>query len=270
MVALVVLALALSFAVWLGYREPSYKAKGLSTWVNEYYKSTDRQPTNEAALAIQNFGSNAVPYLLRLAARPPDSRFKKKVVQQLNNKRRLLRVFGLERWFDSYATAEFNDPLKAKLCLGLLGNDERKSAIPGLIGIMRTSKNPNGPTMAIDTFAEMGPAGEAVLPELLQNLKGRDRRIRTATLAAIGTIGYRANHWRPECAQRIFPTLLKMLDDPQIDVVWILRLLNDPVFKPGAEQLRPKLVCYADHSDPEVRSAATLALGHLNSDENVR
>src|SRR5437773_1654937 len=75
-------AVAVLLAVMLRSREPSYRGRRLSHWIESCGEASARFDTaasNEAVIAIQKIGTNAIPWLLRdLCAE--DSEFKRSLI----------------------------------------------------------------------------------------------------------------------------------------------------------------------------------------------
>ncbi len=130
----VLLVLVVAFAAWLltRAREPEYKGRSLSAWLEEYNRvalwdnNWDNMPPTAA---IRAMGTNCLPFLLSRIKHKP-SRLTAKVVE-LVSKQQLLKLpfYGMGRYrFASMAGLNALGPQAAPLCPELLALTKDPSA----------------------------------------------------------------------------------------------------------------------------------------------
>ena len=118
-------AIILSGVLWQTRRshEPVYQGKPLSFWLEQYYQkinagaslpSQDEIVWDETAVAIRGIGTNAIPYLLRLAA-ADDTALKKSILNHCPISNKTMERLRLQQPFIRWAGESVTGPMKALL-----------------------------------------------------------------------------------------------------------------------------------------------------------
>src|SRR5438874_3105031 len=112
------------------HREPTYQGKPLREWAQQYganhWSGTDRAPDKEAEFAIQQVGTNAIPFLLGMM-RARDSALKKK-----------LRTIVPEAWHEDLHLRDSSDEVRRVGAHGLAALGTNATAVvPALIELAR-------------------------------------------------------------------------------------------------------------------------------------
>jgi hypothetical protein len=162
--------------------EPVYKGKTLSAWTLQYSSNFwagpyDKAAKKEAEIAIQQIGTNAVPYFLDMI-RVRDSAVKRR-----------LRAVVPESW---YFKLRLSDRLSHQILrsnaaygFGALGTNAT-GALPTLIEVATHHPDEDGRYAAMLAISSVGPAAEPVIPFLIQCLTNENRRIRYGAAMGLG------------------------------------------------------------------------------------
>ena len=159
--------LILGILGWLGWeamrepREPSYQGKRLNEWLAELDKempaSNISWTNGPAATAIQQIGTNAIPYL-RWRLKATDSRLKTALIK-FSSQHKWLRVHL------SLADNLRRSAASAAFCLGSSGSP----LMPDMMGMLRSTNYAEAFTIA-DTMGRMGYCNPETIPTLLAAL----------------------------------------------------------------------------------------------------
>jgi HEAT repeat protein len=218
--AFVLLVAAGGWYLLQGPREPAYEGKPLRYWFKEYCRSGqqivwDPSRRGEAAAALHQMGTNAVPYLLGQAFNSrPDSALRKEVYRLLND---LPRSWGLPlfvspevmRQEGGSALEEIKPPanqllpllerhlkstnsLERRQALFILGTagEGAEQAVPWLCAALKSS-DPWERVLAVQSLGWIGPQARAAVPALIEVLKAPQHINRPDRSAAwaLGAIG---------------------------------------------------------------------------------
>jgi len=268
---------------WLVLRpqkpEPVYQGKTLSVWMEQYYRMGDESayrnknagappPTNsaalreEAAMALRQIGTNAIPYYLKLAS----ARISPMQMQIMYNKV-VSKVSWRTPWLRTtcyrWATAFSENPQKALLGFELLG-PAAKSAVPDLIHLMQTSDSRNSRRSAAYSLSYIGPQAKDALPALIQNFKDPQEMVRDATVTALFAIAqdHKTYRWRPECVAVMVPALSQLLTDTNTDVLRVVFMLGD--LGGEAKSAVPALMPFLNSTNFQISSATATALKSID------
>jgi HEAT repeat protein len=180
--------------------EPMYNGKSLSAWAQQHGSNFwsgahDEAAKKEAEIAIQQIGTNAVPYLLDMI-RVRDSGVKKR-----------LRAVLPEPWHHKLQLSdEFSHQIIRRhgaYGLGALGSNAT-SALPALIEVATHHRDEDGRYAAVCAMGSMGAAAEPAIPFLIQCLTNDVSSIRFGAAAGLGQI-----QRQPEI---IVPVLIRYLE----------------------------------------------------------
>lgn len=258
----VLVAVLAGGACWQAIRphEPVYQGKTLTAWLEQYTGNGGPVPTNptestraQAAKAVRHIGTNGIHCLLRMAA-AEDSPVQKWFVR-LPVPKKVAAFLVSQPWFFRWATKSGIGPMNASAGFRLLG-PEAKSAVPGLVHIMRSGKNSLGRLHAVLALGAIGPPAENALPALIENFQDPFNELRDRTVQAIFDIAFDHSKgvFRPECSRVMVPTLAKLLADPRTDALRIIRLLSD--IGPDAQAALPAIIPFQESANANIRTAA--------------
>lgn len=153
-------------------REPVYKGKTLSWWVNCRWYSSSGIGVTEQHDAIRQIGTNAIPFLLKWIAveRPPTwqleiSSFLEKMPRPLSSDFVVNKLSG-------YQTAILSQNcVEAFSALGTTAT----SAIPGLVHVAVNSKDLYKGRLAFDTLSKIGRESTPALLRAYSSAPEKDR-----------------------------------------------------------------------------------------------
>src|SRR2546421_3735492 len=229
------LGLAL-FSHLFSHQEPTYQGKPLSEWAQQYganhWSGTDRAADKEAEFAIQQVGTNAIPFLLGMM-RARDSALKKK-----------LRMIVPEVWHDDLRLRDSSGEVRRVGAHGLaaLGTNAA-AAVPALIELARNHPDDDGRYIAVFAIRTLGSAAEPAIPFLIQCLTNKINFIRDDAALGLGYIHRRSEIAVPALIQylefaRTSPSSFELRDaieslarfgiESKAAVPALLSLLNDP------------------------------------------
>jgi hypothetical protein len=189
----------------------------------------------EAEQAIRQIGTNAIPQLLALIS-VEDSPVKAFIVNHLPIAGKLMESLKLGKTYWRWTAKSMSGPWEGFIGFKVLGK-QAKPAVPGLIHVIRVSRNHNGRKAATAALGLIGPAAQEAVPTLIENLNDPDSWVRIATVFALRSIcrdPHKTHHFRTECCQVMLPLLNKLLHDPRSDKRTIKSLLGeagDPRFE---------------------------------------
>ncbi len=202
---MVVAGILLAVVLWVYLplaREPKYQGKRVSYWFKEYcgsgqYVSYDWTRHKETASALQQMGTNAVPYLLEQAfSAHQDSKAKSILYRIINT---TSPSWGLPLLVNSEAMRE-EAPFALK---------EIKPPAPQLLSLMRKqlkSTNHFERCQALFILGTAGDGAEQVVPYLMAALQDTNRLARRIAIQSLGWIGPRA--------KAAVPGLIEVLKEP--------------------------------------------------------
>jgi HEAT repeat protein len=228
-------------------RQPSYNGKPLSYWLSRYENrilgkaALNPSEQQEADKAVREIGTNAIPYLLKLAGRK-DSALKK----------RMLSIYKRQRWLKlSIHDAQF---YRIEATCGFAALREKaKLAVPGLIRLLKDDDHQIREIVASD-LGMIGPEAEEAIPALFPLLDEQNRG--TPTLEAMMALG--GIHRRPEI---VLPRLLEFVNGDRKDWNYQSPAL-DAIGRYGsdAKDLTPLIITFLDDPDASRKSSAESAL----------
>ena len=216
---------AVAVAAWMmiraaaGPAQPVYEGKPLGFWLVQLNpgEKYEQKQHDEAVVAVQQMGTNAVPFLLRLL-RARDSEFKS-----------FLEEFDIPGIHFTLAT-DLN--YRALLGFEALG-PKGAGAVPDLIALLREDWSDEHAYDTEYVLGYIGPAAKAAVPLLVQNAGSTNGTLRGGAIMALGGI-----HSDPGLS---VPVLAKELRDTNwpstLNAAWALGR-----FGPDAEQAVPTLV----------------------------
>jgi HEAT repeat protein len=236
-------------ATWYAFipRQPSYRGKPLSYWMSRYENrilgKTDLNSIDqhEADNAVREIGTNALPYLLKLAGRKDGAL-----------KQRFFSIYGRQSWLKlPIHDAQF---YRAESTYGFAALHEKaKPAVPALIRLLKDDDY-QVRAIAANDLATIGPEAEEAIPALFPLLEERNHGIPIIeAMMALGAI-----HRRPEI---VLPRLLEFLNGERKDWNFQSHAL-DAIgrYRSDARHLAPVIITFLDDPDASRKSAAESAL----------
>jgi HEAT repeat protein len=136
-------------------REPIYKGRTLTSWLEVYNRTGDRQQRDAADRAVQQIGTNAIPTLLRLL-RVKDSASKTKVIFLARSQHAIKIQYPYAGEWNQMAARAFS-------CLGT----NAQTAVPALIQIAHENISVTSRSYAIEALGLIGPPAKEAVPSLL-------------------------------------------------------------------------------------------------------
>jgi hypothetical protein len=164
-VGVAIVVLATIFGIWLGTRsrEPLFRGKKVSDWVEIYCLQQNNAKLHmQAVCALVDLGTNAAPAVLKMAGRR-DLPIKK-LILKVPIPDSILNALRMKQAYARWATASTDWPYMASRAFVLLGRDNQ-GAVPGLIPLL-SSDNPATRMAAIDMLRSAGTNAQAALPAL--------------------------------------------------------------------------------------------------------
>jgi hypothetical protein len=197
--------LIMAGAVWLGLsgdNEPVYKGRSLSWWLYIYGGMTafDRPSYGEAAEAVRNIGTNALPTMLRwICFEPSQSKWRRKLEKDLE----MLPVPRVTRPFREWLGQDVASIRAQSVLSGfeILG----PVAAPAAPELGRLANDPTHPFTAIRATAALAHIGPAALPQLLTVITNTRAITRDIAIATISDF--------ESPARAVIPSLLQCLSD---------------------------------------------------------
>jgi hypothetical protein len=175
------------FAVYCAWPqpEPLYKGRPLSEW---YLDSQNVHPpgylTHELQTAFGHFyaaveetGTNCLPFLLEMLKSKEDSGIRTKLVDWANE----------SRIFHHHFRTQIDRVGMEQTIIGCLGTKARP-AVPALVEILDTTKNPYAKYTILSSLPSVSPDPQMVRPALLRALEDRDEWVREAATNSLRRI----------------------------------------------------------------------------------
>ena len=246
---MVVLVLLVATAVaWLFLRrvEPVYNGKPLTFWAQQYgsnHWSGRKELAREAEFAVQQIGTNAIPFLLDLM-QARDSDLKKRLRQHVPRK-----------WHDSLHLNDNSGKVRRMGAHGLAAvGTNAPAAVPALIKLATQHPDEDGRYIAVFALRTLGPAAEDAIPFYIQCLTNKDNTIRNEAAVGLALVPHRR--------ETTLPPFLKYLESIESSGGWELYsaigLLGR--FGTNAKPAVPRLLSLLNDSNPNVREAVTNSL----------
>ena len=248
-VAVVVLAFLVATAVaWLFLRrvEPVYNGKPLTFWAQQYAsnkRSGRKELAREAEFAVQQIGTNAIPFLLDLM-QARDSDLKKRLRQHVASK-----------WHDPLHLNDNSGKVRRMGAHGLAAiGTNAPAAVPALIELATQHPDEDGRYIAVFALRTLGPAAEAAIPFYIQCLTNKDNTICNEAAVGLALIPHRH--------ETTFPAFLKYLESIETSAGWELYSTIGLLWRFGtnAKPAVPRLLSLLNDSNPNVREAVTNSL----------
>lgn len=258
-----------------GPREPEYRGKKLTAWLVDL--GTSWVTRTNATLAIQQMGTNAVPFLVQML-HAKDSPLKLKCMELVE--RQMARQHRFHFHF-LYSSQKINYAISG---LTILGSDA-KGAIPDLVNLLKDGDGADG-QMAAFVLSRIGPSA---VPALEIALTNSDGGVRLRAAEGLRTLGAPGEPWSvpqllgalkdpdpvtrfyvaeslqqfPDQANVIVLALTNCLNDPESTVrVSIMRTLGS--FGTNAVPAIPNLLKLAADTNEDISGAATEALEQID------
>jgi HEAT repeat protein len=267
-----------------------YQGKHLSAWLDpaEYHEGG---VDPEAERAVRQIGTNAIPFLLKLAA-ARDSPLKARVCARVPDGWLDSSVGRLERhamsleagnheivlpgeWFASYVRRSFHNHFSAAFGFEALG-PAAKPAVPALIKLLDDGDDDIRETAA-KGLRSIGPEAQDAISSLINHLTDPDVYVCQASAAALENIP-------PKSAEEV-PKLLRVLSAPS-NAEYVTACVIDRLARFGgqAKAAVPAILPFLHHDFISMRSSAADALGQIDpeaakkallnalddADENIR
>jgi hypothetical protein len=228
-------------------RQPSYNGKPLSYWLSRYENRIlgKADPTSmeqqEADIAVREIGTNAIPYLLKLAGRK-DSALKQRLLSLYRPQSFLKLPIHDAQFYHIEASCGF-----AAL------HEKAKPAVPALIRLLK-DEDYQVREIAANDLGLIGPEAEEAIPALIPLLDEHNHG--TPILEAMMALG--GIHRRPEI---VLPRLLEFLNGDRKDWNYQSPAL-DAVgrYQSDAKALAPVIITFLDDPDTSRKNAAENAL----------
>ena len=252
LVVVLTLTALVILAWWLSLRrEPSYRGRSLTVWLNQY--ETNRWPLDkEAEAAIQHFGSNASPVLLKIM-----STHESPVVISL-----LTHVPSRLR---SRLHVPTPNEYRLKLCsyrrLGASGfralsEQQARPVVPALIRLLGDPEK-DVRYLAVFALRCLGPVASEAFPALTNCLSDPEFAVRDDAVKALG-----AMRAEPE---RAVPLIIEFAGKHRWDPILCCDAINSlREFQTDAKPACPLLVSLLYENDPHIRAAAASALKEID------
>lgn len=182
-VVVAVVAAAVALGLRFGEREPEWKGKKLSVWMERHLPSSAANPPYgspgwlEAQEAIKAIGTNGIPTLLRMIGATENDLGAR--VRRLARKQRFVNV--------QYRHAQgLNE--EAEYAFELLG-EQAAAAVPGLIEIYKGARSRDSQRCAALSLGHIGRPAGAALPVLIADFGHTNEQVRFYAVSAVGKIG---------------------------------------------------------------------------------
>jgi HEAT repeat protein len=247
-IAFAVLIIAiLAACLWLALspREPSYKGKSLSVWL-EPYRPEYSGDTSDADEAVRHTGTNAIPTLMRLL-RARDSVSK-------------TRMIGILGRLKIHITPARDKNIEADNAFVILGPDA-VPAVPELVQLYDENISADSQTLSAGVLGRIGPSAAAAIPSLVRGLANTNDQARWNAVWALGQI-----HGEP---QLVVPELVKLSrhSNPK-DRRYLAEALGN--FGTNAKSAVPDLVGWLNDPSRPTRIRATNALLQIDPEDAAK
>ena len=258
------------------HREPTYNGKTLSEWLTQSPSDID---STQDVHAVQQIGTNALPFLLQWIQSPPSAR-------QIRLSR-LLSRFHLNPYENKMTRPEIalggflilGEKAKPAIpALALLAESSNsltqscafralgaigKDALPVLLDLLTNSPaHPNcyKPNLAL-AFWDLNTNAFLAKPVMLAHIRDPDPQVASAAIHLLGILGeiQEANELPPDCTADIVPALGANLENTNtallLDTIRALRY-----FQSNARPDVPVLLQKLTSTNQEIRAAAASVL----------
>jgi HEAT repeat protein len=221
-----------------------YQGRRLSAWLDEvWYLDGGVDP--EADKAVRQIGTNAIPYLLELAA-TRDSALKAEASRVLP-----------EKWFVDYATRSAHNHFSAAFGFAALGG-AAKPAVPELIRLL-DDKDDDIRKTAARALGSIGPEAQDAIPGLIKHLSDRNQDVCVSSAEALKSIP-------PRSVEEV-PALLRVLNTPPKELFIAIRVIDRlGQFQNQAKAAVPAILPYLHNQDISTRESAAKALKQIASE----
>jgi HEAT repeat protein len=190
---LFVASFAAAFICLLHSTEPIYQGRSLTYWIEQYRNTRGSESSREAADAVRNIGTNALPTLLTML-KTKDSAFRTALIN-----------WSAKQSFVNFDLKEASVPrFQAQLGYEILG-PIAQSQIPQLIQILTNNNSAAIHQCAASALGWIGPDAKSATSALLITAKDLDDNIRNNSLWALSRI-------QPD-VDLVLPLLIASLDD---------------------------------------------------------
>jgi hypothetical protein len=270
-----VLVFTTSLLGWemLRSREPVYNGKTVTQWMRSLRVEEDSQEFHDATNAMNQLGTNVIPYALKYIA-TKDWRLERMIVKsELPGK--VARFLGLGLRYSEWADSFVDRPPIGFIAFKAIG----KSGVPAisdLIHILRTSRSPYERVIASDLLQNLGTNAQGALPELMESFADADLEVRVTASIVVGVIrqGSSAEDFRnvdwtnrlpytKRSVDLILPVFLKLLTERRVTDDRLIAALAGFPLNDGVAAT-PGLLKLLEHPDAMVRHRATNALERIN------
>ncbi len=218
-----VLAATVIALVWPREREPEYKGKKLSEWIILSYQSRvppETRPIDQARDAVQQIGTNAIPFLLQWIRYEPTA-WRRKILSY--------RDMGWDNFLIRILLRDSRDERagRGQRGLELLGTN----AIIALPDLAKSISDQTAPYTAKRAARAMGYIGKDALPPLLTEATNHNNAQRFTIILTLGYLGYLGTNALPAV-----PVLIDCLQDTN----YLIRMVAARSL--GGLQLQPEIV----------------------------
>jgi HEAT repeat protein len=232
--------------------EPVYNGKPLTAWAQQYGSnnwSGRKELAREAEFAVQQIGTNAIPFLLDLM-QARDSDLKKRLRQHVPGK-----------WHDPLHLNDNSGKVRRMGAHGLAAiGTNAPAAVPTLIELATQHPDEDGRYIAVFALRTLGPAAEAAIPFYIQCLTNKDNTIRNEAAVGLALIPHRH--------ETTCPAFLKYLESIETSDGWELYSAIGLLWRFGtnAQPAVPRLLSLLNDSNPNVRESVTNSLLWIDPD----
>jgi hypothetical protein len=205
------------------------------------------QYEDDPRTAIQQIGTNGIPFLLKWVALDTSPSPIKRIARDLSRNLPPRTVpLKIWEWADSPSPV---GPLAAGAvnAFGVLG-ERAASASPRLARLARNSSGVGPATQAVNSLVRIGPSAVPALVSVVTNRSGRARFAAAISLPQFGTNVLPA-----------IPALVRVLSDPDGEVVAATAMCLTRIYA-EPQLVVPALTAALGHQDRVARSAAAYAL----------
>jgi hypothetical protein len=238
--------------------EPSYQGRSLSKWLSaDDQADAGTAPAKEAAAAIRQIGTNALPYLLECVRyETPKTGIRPAVANLLRLMPRALRSRALTSWaLDERGASRARSGIMA---FAILREDQARPAIPELARLL---SDPRSTNISRSIIVALAFAGEDAIPALSAYLATTNAVYRLDLVHACGAAAmFRTN---------MVPPLVEWLGhaDPEARAAVAFQLGFLVPFTTQPQMVINALIdCLRANSDPSVRVAAIDAIAKYAED----
>lgn len=253
-IGLLIILLSLLGLASFSRREPAYHGKSLSKWAQQYgsnhWSGANPAADKEAEFALQQIGTNAIPFLLE-RMRASDSGMKK-----------TLRRIVPRRWHNELSLRDSSGKVRSTGAHGLaaLGTNA-SAAVPALIELAKNHPDDGGRYIAVFALRTLGPAAEPAVPFLIQCLTNKIEIIRDDAALGLGCIQRQAETAVPALIEylqfaKTSPNAFEFRD----------AIKSLAMFGAEAHAAVPVLLSLLDDPSPSVRECVTNFLPEIDAE----